>query len=224
MALLLHIDTSTDLAGICLSEDETILSYSENKQQRDHASWIQPAIRQLMNDNARTLHQLNGIGVTSGPGSYTGLRVGFSTAKGLCYALQIPLITINTLEAMASAVSPEPNVLVCPMIDARRLEVFTAIYDNELREVLKPVAMQVDFDAFDEYLHNHQVIFFGNGAPKLKDRIRHVNARFEDIHFTACHMAQLISKKNNLKLYADLPYSEPEYFKEFYTSSLNKTV
>src|SRR5687767_1657626 len=135
MALILNIDTAMELASICLSDEKEVLSFSENRDQKDHAGWLQPAIKQVMDDAGFSLSELAAIAVTSGPGSYTGLRVGLSSAKGLCFALKLPLITVNTLEAMAQAVPSEAAALRCPMIDARRMEVFTAIYDDAMNEV-----------------------------------------------------------------------------------------
>ena len=224
MALLLHIDTSTDVASICLSEDSQVLSYAENADQRDHAGWLQPAIQEMMKSCSFQLQQLHAVGVTAGPGSYTGLRVGLATAKGLCFALQIPLITVNTLEAMASAAPREEGTYLCPMIDARRMEVFTAVYDADLHEIQQPSAMQVASESFDNYLQQGKVIFFGNGAPKVQQRIRHINANFCKISFNASFLPILINKKYHVKAFSNLTYTEPAYFKEFYTPALKKTL
>ncbi|MEP7258055.1 MAG: tRNA (adenosine(37)-N6)-threonylcarbamoyltransferase complex dimerization subunit type 1 TsaB, partial [Flavitalea sp.] len=141
MALIIAIDTAVDTAGVCLSADSQALGFLENERQKDHASWIHTAIRTLMNEAGFSMSKLNAVAVTAGPGSYTGLRVGMATAKGLCYALNIPLITENTLKVMAYAVKQEYQqtltenevpVLFCPMIDARRIEVFTALFNDKL--------------------------------------------------------------------------------------------
>src|ERR1051325_9884884 len=138
MALILNIDTAIETASICLSEDKNVLKFAINENQKDHAAWLSVAIKTLMKEAGIQLNQLNTIAVTIGPGSYTGLRVGLSAAKGLCYALNIPLITIGTLEMMAMAAKEEPVDLLCPMIDARRLEVFTAVYNKKMEEVRSP--------------------------------------------------------------------------------------
>src|SRR5689334_17760726 len=127
MSLVLNIDTAVETASICLSEDRKILQVSINENQKDHAAWLSVAIQNMMINAGYRLNQLHAIGITIGPGSYTGLRVGLSAAKGLCYALNIPLITIGTLEMMAFAAKDEPADLLCPLIDARRMEVFTAL-------------------------------------------------------------------------------------------------
>src|SRR6266513_982784 len=131
MSLLLNIDTAIETASICLSKDGNVLHLSINENQKDHAAWLTVAIQEMMQNSGYQLNQLNAIAVTIGPGSYTGLRVGLSTAKGLCYVLKIPLLTIGTLEMMAFAAKQNPVDLLCPMIDARRMEVFTAVYDKD---------------------------------------------------------------------------------------------
>ncbi|HUP13519.1 MAG TPA: tRNA (adenosine(37)-N6)-threonylcarbamoyltransferase complex dimerization subunit type 1 TsaB, partial [Niastella sp.] len=142
--LILNIDTATDQAIVSLSKEGSVIGTLENNAQKDHAAWIQLAINSLLQKHGSAMHQLQAIAVTAGPGSYTGLRVGMATAKGLCFALQIPLITINTLQVMANAAidqfllkaSQMPLPLCfCPMIDARRMEVFTAVYDKALQEI-----------------------------------------------------------------------------------------
>ncbi|MBO9635517.1 MAG: tRNA (adenosine(37)-N6)-threonylcarbamoyltransferase complex dimerization subunit type 1 TsaB, partial [Chitinophagaceae bacterium] len=156
MALLLNIDTATENGSICLSHDGKPIRTMVNHQMRDHAAWIQSAIKQILEETQNTAKDLQAIAVTAGPGSYTGLRVGMATAKGLCYALGIPLITENTLKVMAYAATQQsfPNgdeysikaglknsTILCPMIDARRMEVFTALYDLQLNIVERPAAL-----------------------------------------------------------------------------------
>ena len=148
MALILNIDTTGSKTSIALAIDGDVIADASNSEQRDHASWIHPAIDQLLLRNGFKPADLSAIAVTVGPGSYTGLRVGLATAKGFCYALNIPLITENTLLVMASqAISrysneKQPSVdFYIPMIDARRMEVFTAVYDNDLNKILTPKAL-----------------------------------------------------------------------------------
>src|SRR5665647_1745116 len=158
MALILNIDTATESAIISISEKDKIIDSVTNSNQKDHASFLQPAIKNLLQKADLSINKLNAIAVTAGPGSYTGLRVGMASAKGLCYALKIPLITINTLEVMALSSLKQihdPSALYCPMIDARRMEVFTAVYDHHLTEIIKPCSMILDCllytsDAADE--------------------------------------------------------------------------
>src|SRR5688572_23118107 len=154
MPLILNIDTATENATISISENENVVNFLSSNNQKDHASFLQPAIKQLLALNNFSIEQLNAISVTIGPGSYTGLRVGLATAKGLCYALNIPLITSGTLEVMALSVikqTEEPeSYLYCPMIDARRMEIFTGVYDHNLNEIIRPSAITLEPLTFDK--------------------------------------------------------------------------
>jgi tRNA threonylcarbamoyladenosine biosynthesis protein TsaB len=215
MSLILSIDTSTEHASICLSENEKIAATIVNENQKEHASWLHPAIKDLLSGFGKSMRDLDVIGVTSGPGSYTGLRVGMATAKGLCYALQIPLITVNTLEAMASMALKEDADLICPMIDARRMEVFTAVYDKKLVPVLKPCSMILDKSAFSDLFENKKMIIFGNGSKKFLDIDPVLNADFKNFIFHADHLSRVIYNKNISFDFTPLPYAEPFYLKEF---------
>ncbi|WP_127128288.1 tRNA (adenosine(37)-N6)-threonylcarbamoyltransferase complex dimerization subunit type 1 TsaB [Pseudoflavitalea rhizosphaerae] len=232
MALLLNIDTATENAGICISKDGKALRTMVNNQQRDHAAWIQPAIEQILQETQNTAKDLQGIAVTAGPGSYTGLRVGMATAKGLCFALNIPLITENTLRVMAYAATLQsfPNgdeysikaglknaTLLCPMIDARRMEVFTALYDLELNIVEKPAALILEPDSFNKELENNSILFLGNGSAKWKLVCNHPHAFFAELVQTAEHLAPLAERLFLQGKFADLAYEEPVYLKEFYS-------
>ena len=152
MALLLHIDTAVQSASVCLSKGRTILGVKANPSERESAAWLHLAINELLQENNLKINQLHAIAVSGGPGSYTGLRVGMSSAKGLCFAFTIPLIIINTLKLMASSVEQPTTDLLCPMIDARRMEVFTALYDQSLMEEMKPINLVVDENSFNQYL------------------------------------------------------------------------
>ena len=220
MALLLNIDTATETAVISIAENENVLSCVANGDQKDHASFLQPAIRELLEKNNKTIGEVNAIAVTAGPGSYTGLRVGMASAKGLCYALHIPLITLNTLEVMAlSAINKtgDHSALYCPMIDARRSEVFAAIYDAALTEILKPCSMVLDINSFSEALKKNKIYFSGSGASKFKDMLHNENAAFTNDGITPDAMALLSYKKLIKNDFSDVAYSAPFYLKEFYT-------
>ena len=233
MALILNIDTALDTAYISLAENKKGIRYAINETTKDHAAWMQPAIDKLIKESGFRIADLNAIGVSIGPGSYTGLRIGLSAAKGLCFALKIPLITINTLEIMAFAAindieTHDPdlfsrNLFICPMIDARRMEVFTAVYDRNLHAVIPPTAMELKDDSFKDLLNNHRILFFGNGHEKLKRLVSHDHAIFSLLEFDVTYISGFINKKYNLSEFADLIYSEPEYIKEFYINTLNKT-
>jgi len=218
MALLLNIDTATEQAGVCLSKDGEILALEETPGQKNHASFIQPAIQRVMQASGHNLSSIDAVAVTAGPGSYTGLRVGLSTAKGLCYALGKPLIMINTLEVMATAsilANGEENVLFCPMIDARRMEVFTALYTANRQTILPPTAMVLNETSFQNELSSTTIIFSGSGSTKAKI-IQHPNAVFCNTQYSVKHLAVLALLSYNASRFASLAYSEPFYLKEFY--------
>jgi tRNA threonylcarbamoyladenosine biosynthesis protein TsaB len=221
MPLLLNIDTATGHASVCLSKGDVVLGMIESTEQKNHASFVQPAISELMAGAGYTLNALDGIAVTAGPGSYTGLRVGLASAKGICYALNKPLILINTLEVMAQAVvsretSIDPSTLICPLIDARRMEVFTALYDSSLHEIEPPHALVVDENSFAAVLKVQSVVFSGSGHAKLKEIIVSPAAIFSAVQHHAGDLAVRALKAYQSKLFADLAYSEPLYVKEFF--------
>lgn len=226
MSLILNIDSSSEKASICVARDGLCISKLENTDQKDHASWMHEAILTAMNDAGLDLHKLEAIAVSAGPGSYTGLRISMSTAKGLSYALNIPLITENTLRVMALASkqalkepSPSNNILFCPMIDARRMEVFTALFNAGLEEILKSTALELTSHNFSTYLEKYEIIFSGNGSKKFKTLIEHEQAIFSDNDFSVTHLAQLSHKKFLNGDFSDVLYAEPLYLKEFYTPS-----
>jgi len=222
MALILNIDTSTETASVCLSKEGRILLLKKNDQQKDHASWLHVAIKQLMEEAGIELNLIDAVAVTIGPGSYTGLRVGLSAAKGICFALEKPLITVNTLLVMASAIKHEAADLLCPMIDARRMEVFTAIYTKELEAIKKPMAMIIDENSFSEELQSNTICFSGSGSIKLKATLKNPNAVFSDVLFDATHLVTLAEPLYEKKQFADLAYTEPLYLKEFYSPTAKK--
>ena len=225
--IILNIDTATDQASVSLSGNGSVIGTLQNDSQKDHAAWIQMAINTLLHKHGYTMHQLEAIAVTAGPGSYTGLRVGMATAKGLCFALQIPLITINTLQVMANAAidqwplkaaEMQPPLCFCPMIDARRMEVFTAVYNEALQEIVAPKAMILDELSFKEELNNRSLICFGNGSFKWKMVSRYPNVLFIDEKLDiAKSLAKLASGLYLSRNFANLAYAEPVYLKEFYS-------
>jgi tRNA threonylcarbamoyladenosine biosynthesis protein TsaB len=222
MGLILYIDTSLDVASLALAQEHTLLAFAKNEQQNDHAAWIHTAIQQSLKEANKSPQDLDAIAVTIGPGSYTGLRVGLSTAKGLCYALQKPLITVPTLELIASTIKAPANARIIPMIDARRMEVFTATYNRDLQELKAPYALILDENSFLEELNQHQVIFCGNGAAKFQNSCQAPNAHFESTAATAVNMIPLGLKRFQTQIFADLAYSEPLYVKEFQSKAAPK--
>ena len=225
MALILNIDTATESASIALSNGVELLGSMENEDQKDHAAWIHSAIQQLMKDHKVTMQQLQAVAVTSGPGSYTGLRVGMATAKGICYTLHIPLIAESTLKVMALAGMETMRAtcnnteaqLFCPMIDARRMEVFTAVYKANLEEIIKPQPMVLNESSFADQLDQRPILFFGSGSDKFKGITHHSNAIFIEVRHHARHLARLSHARFQAAQFDDPAYAEPAYLKEFYT-------
>ena len=222
MSIILNIDTSAERAHVSFANDGLILHSIYSESQKEHASFLQSAILELTKITGVKLSDINAVAVTAGPGSYTGLRVAMASAKGLCYALKKPLITMNTLEVLAlSAIHLFPDidesVLLCPMIDARRMEIFTAIYKKDLTIYLAPSALILDEFSFAKGLSENKVLFFGSGSEKWKSICSYTNATFENVSILPEAMS-----KHSFNLYfrnhfTDLAYSEPIYLKEFQT-------
>ncbi len=228
MSLLLNIDTATEHASVCLSSDNMVLGMIESSEQKNHASFIQPAIQKLMAQSGHSLKDLDAVSVTAGPGSYTGLRVGLASAKGICFALDKPLILVNTLEVMAQSIVShlqssasviDPSTLLCPLIDARRMEVFTALYTLSLEEIEAPYALIIDEKAFTGEQYQKTIIFSGSGHQKLVDVIRHPKASFLHIQHNASHLAIRASISCQSGNFANLAYAEPLYVKAFFDTS-----
>jgi tRNA threonylcarbamoyladenosine biosynthesis protein TsaB len=228
MIVILSIDTAIDTASISLSVDGELLGAANNNEQREHAAFVQPAIHQLLQQNSLSIRQIDAVAVVAGPGSYTGLRVGMASAKGLCYALNKPLITLSTLEIMAAGAIGLINdqawdaTLVCPMIDARRMEVFTALYDLDMNLLAGPFARTLNAFSFEKELLNSRVLFTGNGVAKWKPICNHHNASFSSLVSNTLAVNTLAYKKYKNKDFADLAYSEPFYLKEFFTQNPQK--
>jgi len=226
MSLILNIDTATEIAHVSIAKDGIVLQDAFNNDQKNHAGFLQPAIKKILQDAKILITEIDAIAVTEGPGSYTGIRIGMASAKGLCYALNKPLITINTLEAMANSaileLKQQPlsvRTLLCPMIDARRMEVFTAVYDILLTNILQPSAVILDISSFKSLLNEHFVNFFGSGSKKWKGECNHKNAFFTEINITAPALSSLSVNKFNQNLFTNVAYSEPLYIKEFYINT-----
>lgn len=219
MALILNIDTSGTQASVLLAEDGHSIATAINQAQKDHAAWVHLAIDQVLREAGKPIKALSAIAVTAGPGSYTGIRVGFATAKGLCYALQIPLITENTLKVLAAGYYSNTGSThpVAVLIDARRMEVFTAVYNPSLEALLDPQALILTADSYVTFLEAGLLAFIGSGAFKWKNSCIHENALFPDLQTDANALADLSYKKFMCNDFADLAYAEPAYLKEFHT-------
>ncbi len=214
--MILAIETSTDVCSVALHHHGQLMGHLESREAYSHAEKLAPMIADLLAGAGITTKDLTAVAVSAGPGSYTGLRIGTSTAKGLCYAQDIPLIAINTLASMLESVAFEDeNHLLCPMIDARRMEVYCLLASRD--KVIAPThALVVDESAFSQYLPGHKITFFGNGAMKCRNTITHAHAEFiGGIVPSAIHIGQRAAIKYQRGDFADLVYFEPEYLKPF---------
>ena len=217
MAIILTLDTSTKNCSVALFNGNKIIALKEqNSDGYTHAEQLTLFIEEVIKSANLTLKEIEAIAISKGPGSYTGLRIGTSTAKGLCYALGIPLISISTLKAMAFTMAKNHITdIYCPMIDARRMEVFSAVYDVENNEIRKIQADVVDEQTYAQFLNN-EVLFFGDGAIKCKEIINHKNAKFlEGVYPSAKDLGKLAYAKFMNKDFEDVAYFEPFYLKDF---------
>ena len=219
MPTILQLETATPVCAVALSINGKTVATKEETAQNIHASKLTLFINDVMEQAGISFNELDAVAVSKGPGSYTGLRIGVSTAKGLCFALDKPLIGINTLSMMGAGFLAEyPNYkgLVCPMIDARRMEVFTAIFDADLTEVEATNAKIVDETSFLDLLNENEVTFIGNGAEKCSALIQHNNAKFITTNFNAAsNMTSLANAAFMSKEFEDVAYFEPFYLKDF---------
>jgi tRNA threonylcarbamoyladenosine biosynthesis protein TsaB len=219
MALILQLETATQVCSAALSQNGKTIAIKERQAVNIHAGSLTIFIQEVMADAGFSYTDLDAISVSKGPGSYTGLRIGVSTAKGLCFALDKPLIAIGTLTMMASGfrkANPTFNGLVCPMIDARRMEVFTAVFNSSF-EIVEPVSAKiVDDQSYEDLLNKGTMMFIGDGAEKCKAAITHDNARFSNENFnSAGNMSELSFEAFSKGDFEDLAYFEPFYLKDF---------
>lgn len=229
MSCILHIETSTTVCSVAVSEDGQNVFVKEDFQGPSHAVSLGVFVDEALSFIDSHAILLDAVAVSCGPGSYTGLRIGVSMAKGVCYGRNIPLIGIPTLELLCVPVLlyqelPE-KALLCPMIDARRMEVYAGIYDRSLT-LQRPVSADVvNEESYLEYLEKYPVYFFGNGAEKCKEHITHANAHFiEDIAPLAKMMFPLAEKAVATQDYKDVAYFEPFYLKEFVATQPKKLL
>ncbi|MEO5911595.1 MAG: tRNA (adenosine(37)-N6)-threonylcarbamoyltransferase complex dimerization subunit type 1 TsaB [Pelobium sp.] len=222
MPLILQIETATQTCSVSLSQDGILLDTVEKTERNIHAAVITVFIEELLAKTGKKMADLEAVAVSMGPGSYTGLRIGVSTAKGLCYALDIPLISVNTLDAMfegfkAKLFSVNASTLFCPMIDARRMEVYCALYGNDGIKLKDTAAEIIDSESFADVLQNHIIYFFGDGAAKCEAILGlQLNARIiDDFENSAAHLAVKANEKYLLGDFEDVAYFEPFYLKDF---------
>ncbi|RBQ09094.1 tRNA (adenosine(37)-N6)-threonylcarbamoyltransferase complex dimerization subunit type 1 TsaB [Pedobacter miscanthi] len=226
MAKILQIETATAICSVALSVNGETISFKEEQGQNLHAANLTLFIDEVVKTAGISYNELDAIAVSKGPGSYTGLRIGVSTAKGLCYALDKPLIAIETLEMMAAgflAKNQDYSGLICPMIDARRMEVYTSVFDNQLNVLLPTEAKIIDDTSFADLLSQQTITFLGDGAAKCADVLTDVNARFDNTNFnSAPYMSKLAQKAFNNGNFEDVAYFEPFYLKDFVVTQSKK--
>jgi len=223
MSLLLLIETATTSCSVALAANGKIIALREINQRNVHAEVITVYIDELFKETGKHYNQLDAIAVSSGPGSYTGLRIGVSTAKGLCFSLDKPLIAVETLTAMAHGlvergqVAIDGNTLLCPMIDARRMEVYTALFDHTGKQVRATAAEIIDEHSFGDLLGSNKIIFFGDGADKCKETLAHrPNAVFSmEFANSAKDLLAPVMAKLSAQQFEDIAYFEPYYLKDF---------
>lgn len=228
MATILQIETATQVCSVALSVDGKTIFVKEEIGQNLHASNLTIFIAEVIKETNLSFKDLDAIAVSKGPGSYTGLRIGVSTAKGLSYALEIPLIAIETLEMMAAGfIIENPNYtgLICPMIDARRMEVYTALFNPNLY-ILEPTSAKiVDEHSFVDSLAKNEITFLGDGAAKCVETLNHPNANFKGTNFnSANYMSQLANKAFQGAHFENVAYFEPFYLKDFVITQPKKKV
>jgi tRNA threonylcarbamoyladenosine biosynthesis protein TsaB len=226
LSYLLHIETATPVCSVVLSFENKILGLRETTEENAHSSCINIFIEECLKEEGIEAAELNAVSLSAGPGSYTGLRIGAATAKGLCYALNIPLVSVSTLQAMAAGFLLKNDIkkkdfLLCPMIDARRMEVYYALYDKDLAEVRPPSAKVVKEDFLAD-AGERTIIYFGTGSEKCREVIKNKNMEFAAGNFnSAANSVDLAMQKFQKQELEDVALFEPLYIKEFFTQSIS---
>jgi tRNA threonylcarbamoyladenosine biosynthesis protein TsaB len=234
MALILNIETSTPVCSIALAENDNILALRESTEEKSHAGNLAVFIEEILNEKKISVQDLDAIAIGKGPGSYTGLRIGVATAKGLAYGAKIPLVAVSTLETlvrfglqrMEKDKLPVPcneNTVFCPMVDARRMEVYMALFDFSGQRIQNDVALVVGPDTFLSVPSSRSMIFLGSGASKCRDLVTLKNAFWLDgMYPSATAMAVNSNRLFQEGRYEDIAYFEPHYLKDFITTTSRK--
>lgn len=217
MAILLNLETATTNCSVSIAKDGEIIVLKEHDSPNySHAEQLHVFIEEALQEASLSVTDLNAIAVSKGPGSYTGLRIGVSAAKGFCFSLEIPLISIPTLESMANQVDLDKEIVVIPVLDARRMEVYSAVYNASYSEIRETRAEIIDSNSFADFVAKGKVVLAGNGAEKCKELLTHPNFEFNpDVVPSAKEMARLTYAKYKNQDFEDVAYFEPYYLKDF---------
>ena len=236
MAVILNIETATPLCSVALSVNGSVVSQRETSEDRSHASKLTVFIKEVLAEKGIGVSDLDAVAVGKGPGSYTGLRIGVSTAKGLCFGANLPLIAMNTLkiifnqlvafpEEMVQSLLDKPGTLFCPMIDARRMEVFTCLFNSRGDEMESVSARIIEQDTYRAWLSGHNIVFFGSGMDKCRNILAGEHAFFvPDVYPHAASLALLAEQKFSLQEFENVAYFEPFYLKDFIATTPKKVV
>ena len=236
MPLILNIETTTHVCSAALSKDGQLVSLREDHEGRSHASLLSYFIEDILQQEKLKVADLDAVSISKGPGSYTGLRIGVSTAKGLCYGAGLPLLAVPTLQALTlgmldgiskSTHLPEfdDQTRLVPMLDARRMEVYSALLNRNLEFLREVQAEVIDASSYQDELDSHKMIFFGDGSSKCREVIRHPNAFFlEGIEPSAKYMINLSEKRFRRRMFEDVAYFEPFYLKDFIATKPRKNI
>lgn len=228
MALILCIETSTTSCSVALAKNGKVIALRENNNGMNHSVLTAPYIDEVLKEHNITTQELDAVAVSMGPGSYTGLRIGVSLAKGICYGAKIPLISIPTLQALtiqAMAQTNDSNALYIPMIDARRMEVYSAICKANGEQLTETKAVIVDPDFYKEHVDKNRVYLFGNGSAKTKEILTSPNISFIDnIEASASGCAPIAEEKFDRSEFEDVAYFEPFYLKDFIATTPKKRL
>lgn len=227
MSLILSLETSVDSCSVALHENGNLLHAELIKEPQAHATKLGVLIQDSFRKINRSMKELKAVAITSGPGSYTGLRIGTSTAKGLCFSLNIPLLSVNTLELLIYQASfhNHQKAMLCAMIDARRMEVYSMLTNSDRTIVNDTIAEVIEELSYHIILENQKILFFGNGATKCKGVINHPNAIFlDDQQPLASSLGELAFKKFKTNQFEDLVHFEPFYLKEFLVKKSTKPI
>ncbi len=217
MATILHLETATTNCSVSIAKDGEMLVLKENNAANySHSEQLHVFIKEALEEASLSFSDLDAVAISKGPGSYTGLRIGVSSAKGLCFSLDIPLISVPTLQSMAHQVDIKPGELVIPVLDARRMEVYSCVYNASYKEVRETRAEIIEEASFSEFVSDSKVYIIGSGAEKIRGVLEHPNFIFnESVVPSAKDMIQIALQKYQSNEFEDVAYFEPYYLKDF---------